>query len=406
LPLFDLNPEDPLMARRSSAPSTPGKLSRSPPEALMQFVERFTYQRIGVRSPLTNIVFWAGAGFSKSWEPNSPTGDELFTLHNIPPASLLSTLAELYGTGETIPCKQFRHLVYQMEMFERYPDLRSRYFDAQNITASRNALFQAVFAIFNSLSPLYFIDDRTNKFPLSAPTKAQKDILRFFHHLQTRTTGDDGMTEGLRPQFITTNYDYVIETILDNVIPDDEDSVFHYTYRGITPTKVGSQRYPQALYGHWLVDHLLKLNGGFEILAEGSGYVLDYSNRSPEALAERPPVLILPSREQQYTDPYFRAIFPKAVRLMRESTVLVLVGYRLPEGDALIRFIIRQFAEEREDGFGKHIFYIDPGLTNEKKSQKLTEIFPWIEEGDNLSISPYEGGFAEFAKECGRFIPK
>src|SRR5262249_25595133 len=131
---------------------------------------------------------------------------------------------------------------------------------------------------------------------------------------------------------------------------------------------------------------------------------LDYSTRSANDLAERPPVLILPSREQQYTDPYFQAIFPKAIRLMRESAVLVLVGYSLPEDDALIRFIIRKFAEGREDGFGNYRFYIDP-LKNRHKLQKLSQIFPWAEDQKFPLIFLHEDGFAEFAKECGRFMP-
>src|ERR1700726_3827266 len=90
---------------------------------------------------------------------------------------------------------------------------------------------------------------------------------------------------------------------------------------------------------------------------------------------KKPPVLMLPSREQDYTDPYFRTIFPKAVRLMRDSKVLILVGYSLPEDDALMRFVIRQFAEEAEDGRDKVIFYIDP-LPRETKLARLKSIFP------------------------------
>ena len=61
-----------------------------------------------------------------------------------------------------------------------------------------------------------------------------------------------------------------------------------------------------------------------------------------------------------------RSLFPdslsEAVRLLRETTVLILVGYSLPEdGTALIRFILRQFGEEGEDGRDKFIFYISPG---------------------------------------------
>ena len=372
----------------------------------MKLVKDFSYRPDPVRSPLTNIVFWAGAGFSKAWEPSSPVGSQLFTIdgHSMGSSSLLSKLADLFGTKGEISYEQLRQLVYQLDMYERYSDLRSRYFDAQNIAMARSVLRQAVVAKFNKLSRLNYFDEQLYKFPLLNPTSAQKDILKFFEFLSTRSSGAGGASEGLRAQFITTNYDYVIETILDYINPDSDGSLFTYTYRGITPTKVATHPNPSSLHDHWLVDHLLKLNGGFEILADGSGYTLDYSTRSASDLAERPPVLILPSREQQYTDPYFQAIFPKAIRLMRESAVLVLVGYSLPEDDALIRFIIRQFAEEREDGFGKYLFYIDP-LKNRHKLQKLSQIFPWAEDQNYPMVFLYKAGFAEFAKECGRFMP-
>lgn len=397
------------MARRSSKLATPAKRaisSLSPPEALMKLVEHFSYQGNQVLSPLTNIVFWAGAGFSKAWEPSSPVGSQLFTINgdSLGPGSILSTLTERFGTDAEISYEQFRQLIYQLDMYERYPDLRSRYFDPQNLAMARSFLRQAVVKKFNTLSRLNYLDGGLNKFPLPKPTKAQKHILKFFHYLSKRSSGADAVSEGLRAQFITTNYDYVIETILDNIIQDPDDSLFLYSYRGITPTKVAKHPNPSPLHDHWLVDHLLKLNGGFEILADGSGYTLDYSERPAKDLTERPPVLILPSREQQYTDPYFQSIFPKAVRLMRESAVLVLVGYSLPDDDALIRFIIRQFAEEREDGFGKYLFYIDP-LKNRDKLEKLSQIFPWAEDQHFPTIFLYERGFAEFAKECSPLIP-
>ncbi len=58
---------------------------------------------------------------------------------------------------------------------------------------------------------------------------------------------------------------------------------------------------------------------------------------------------------------------PKAVRLLRETSVLMIVGYRLPEDDALMRFIVHQFAEEPEDGREKIIFYVDMSNTATSK---------------------------------------
>src|SRR5690606_37486329 len=130
--------------------------------------------------------------------------------------------------------------------------------------------------------------------------------------------------------FVTTNYDYVIETILDNALGED-DTHFLYTYRGFTPNLVVGQPNIAPVHDHWLAQHLLKINGGFEILRHGDRYTLDYSDRSPAVVADDPPILMLASREQDYSDPYFKAIFPKVVRLMRDTTVLVIVGYSLPQ---------------------------------------------------------------------------
>ena len=238
------------------------------------------------------------------------------------------------------------------------------------------------------------------KFPLIDMTPSQRDVLSFFKHLHARIDGSQGPAEGIRTQFVTTNYDYVIETILDNVVAPD-DSLFLYTYRGFTPRSIVNQLNMTPVHEHWLVQHLLKINGGFEILRHGTDYVLDYSARSTAAVAADPPIIMLASREQDYSDPYFKTVFPKVVRLMRDTAVLIIVGYSLPEDDALIRFFLRQFAEEPEDGRGKVIFYVGPGRDLDKR-QILQQVFPMMEEDSAPRLFTYDGGFDAFAAECMR----
>ena len=50
-------------------------------------------------TPLYNVTFWAGAGFSKAWEPKSPTGKELFTFDadNLTHQLELSFVYTLFG---------------------------------------------------------------------------------------------------------------------------------------------------------------------------------------------------------------------------------------------------------------------------------------------------------------------
>jgi hypothetical protein len=104
---------------------------------------------------------------------------------------------------------------------------------------------------------------------------------------------------------------------------------------------------------------------------------------------------MMPSKEQNYLNPYFSSIFPKAVRLLQESDVLVIVGYSLSEEDALLRFLIRQFAEDLRDVHGKSIFYID--YTKEDVlEERLQGCFRYMNRMDVNNIFTYSGGFVEW----------
>lgn len=368
----------------------------------MELVKHYTYRQ-GPNPEsvdLTNFTFWAGAGFSKSWDAQAPVGSELFTLKqkSLEGVLDLSALDRLLGLGGDLSPEDLRQLVYQLDMYEKYPDVCSRYIDVQNIQIIRAGLRAAVMKRYEDIATINYRDEVTNKFPLSSPTTSQRDILAFFDYLRRCSDGSNFFAEGIRVHFATTNYDYVIETILDNIVGAD-DSLYLYTYRGFTPAQIVNFEPRIVTHQHWLVDHLLKLNGGFEILRSGDRYTLNYGKRTRDEMIEQPPVLMLASREQDYTDPYFRTIFPKAVRLMRDSRVLILVGYSLPDDDALMRFIIRQFAEEPEDGKGKVIFYIDR-LDRQTKLERLKSVFPSIESYEIPRVFTFEGSFADFAAEC------
>ncbi|MFT0862202.1 SIR2 family protein [Ancylobacter sp. G4_0304] len=351
---------------------------------------------------MTNFTFFAGAGFSKSWDPKAPIGSELFKLDSdvieqVADVGALSRMFGLHAFDEITP-DQLRQIVYQIDMYERYPDVRSRYVDEQNLRMFRGALRAAVMDRYDKITSLNYFDTAISKFPLTSPTRQQQDILSFFRHLHSRIDGSQGYAEGVRTHFITTNYDFVVETILDNIVAPD-DSLFLYTYRGFTPKQIIGEPNMAPVHEHWLVQQLLKINGGFEILRRGEDYVIDYRMRSLKDVISEPPILMLASREQDYSDPYFKTVFPKVVRLMRDTTVLVIVGYSLPQDDALIRFFLRQFAEEPEDGRGKVIFYIGPG-TDQDKRKVLKEVFPSMKSEKEPHLITYNDGFDAFAAEC------
>jgi len=345
----------------------PSKASQAA-TTFVTLLDCYRYQQGPEPRPLTNFTFWAGAGFSKSWDEDTPVGKQLFTLDagNLKGVAGPMVLSRLFGLNDKhITDDDLRQIVYQLDMYERYSDVCSRYIDPQNINIIRSGLRAAVVRRYNTLARLNYFDFEAAKFPLASQSSQQRSILNFFGHIHCCADGSGDFIEGIRCHFVTTNYDYVIETILDNILGID-DSLFLYAYRGFTPSGISKPIIPVLTHQHSLCQHLIKLNGGFEILREGDRYCLDYSNRCPELITDKPPIIMRPSREQDYSDPYFRTIFPKAVRLMRDTEVLVLVGYSLPDDDALMRFILRQFAEEPEDARTKVILYIDRDAANFK----------------------------------------
>ncbi|WP_105434801.1 SIR2 family protein [Neorhizobium tomejilense] len=399
------------MAKKPRNPK-PTKNAKTPSDAAQRFVDFVEAYRYpmghSAPHPLTNFTFFAGAGFSKSWDPRSPVGEQLFTFDSKHFDGILDPMAlsRTFGIDSfgKVTLRDLRQMIYHIDVNERFPDVRSRYIDQQNIAVMRAGLRSIIQTRFQELAPLNYLDLDVDKFPLREPSENQQKMIAFFRYLLDTTDGSGGAAEGIRTNFITTNYDYVIETILDNAYNPD-DSMFLYSYRGITARQISGKANPVSVSQHWLTSHLLKINGGFEILREGDGYILDYSDRGANEVRAKPPVLMLPSREQDYSDPYFKAVFPKAVRLLRESIVLIIVGYSLPEDDALLRFILRQFAEEPEDGLGKAVFYIDPGLTRVEKLERLNQVYPSLDVHQKPYVFTYEGGFDAFVSEILNLLP-
>jgi len=202
----------------------------------------------------------------------------------------------------------------------------------------------------------------------------------------------------VRPHFLTTNYDFVLETLLDAHLGANGDPLFLYAYRGFTPTKIKSVPHVRVAFDHTLAFNLLKLNGGLEVWEDGPNFCLDYTQKRAAQTGQRPK-LILPSREQDYSDRYVVELFRKSVRVLRESQALVIVGYSLPEEDALLRFLLRQFAESAEDSHEKFIFLIDI----DPQVKRLEGLYKHHEHL-GPPIHAYAGSFGDFAKATNALL--
>ena len=126
-------------------------------------------------------------------------------------------------------------------------------------------------------------EPKLTKFSAGAPFAADKRAIRKLFALMFQIIdGANGVTEGTRFNFITTNYDNLIEAVFDSTLAEG-DSFGRYLYRGVTPVRFVGDEDPEFAYSHdWLVFNLLKLNGGFEVLRSDHGYVFDYRQRSRE----------------------------------------------------------------------------------------------------------------------------
>lgn len=381
----------------------PSHLSAKSAAAFADLINKHKAAGPGV-FPLKNFTFFLGAGFSKSWADSYPIGSQLFQVPAGDRASLANVERAANSSGTSLrgdlDMESIKQLIYTLDMNQRYPSIRSRYVDDQNISAVKKELSAFFCRRFLSIvgPDWYWFDPNTQKFRVPDPvTRQQRKIQALFSRMFKLIDGSQGFMEGARFNFITTNYDWLLEAIVDSVCDDDEPGLL-FLYRGVTPRDISGSQYEVA-HEHNLVFNLFKINGGFEIFRGDSCYQFDYLPKTEEQWLDRPPVLMLPSREQDYLSDYFKAIFPKAVRLLNESKVLVLVGYSLPAEDALLRFIIRQFCEDAADGVDKYIFYVDKADEGEL-IQRLQSVFPFV--GTTLRASVYSGDFSDWAADVAQ----
>ncbi|HWK03781.1 MAG TPA: hypothetical protein VNS58_09120 [Puia sp.] len=374
------------------------------PKAFAELIKSASYKDKNYTqlTPLTNVTFFLGAGFSKSWDKSFPTGNELFSFKIEDYSDELDEFIDNIGflnIGK-IDFSTFKDMAYHVSMQKKYPSIRSRYIDLYNLEMIENAINAVIARRFQDISMINYVKNPGEKLKLTTtPSTDQVNIVKFFSWLNDQTTGDNDIPEGMRPHFITTNYDFLVESIQDEILGGDDNQLL-YAYRGFTPQKTNGVNRPRTVFKHWLVNSLIKLNGGFEIYKHNNhGFSIDYTAKTEKDLKANAPILIVPNREQDYTGEYFQAIFPKAIKLLQESRVLVIIGYSLPDEDALIRLLLRQFAEENVDGTEKMIFFID--LMDEKEQyRKLQTVFPYHQyQREWYHIYTYAGFFTNWVKE-------
>lgn len=368
-------------------------------------IDAFSYhQNIedGKILPLRNITFFLGAGFSYAWDNRYPLGTKLFEINlddviydHYEEYEYLRAFCEYCGFNRgLLSYDKYTSIYYRLQMMRRHDFLQGRFWDKFGLDRVERE-FRLYFARKLKKMVGYEYVDESEHFPY---LESNSYFYNFFDRILSQITGDQGVPEGIRANFLTTNYDNILERILDwrssDIFP-----YYYRSYRGFTPKYANGSQKCVSPHDNQLEFPLIKLNGGLEIFKDGDSFSLDYRNDKLPNFPNCAPEVIIPCQEQGYNTEYFKTIFPKANRILQESKVLVVVGYGFPPEDGLIRFLLKQFAESRRDAVEKYIFYIDydsNGREIELKKRVL-EIFP-----DVKKLFVYTKGFASFAKEFNK----
>ena len=322
------------------------------------------------------ICVFLGAGFSKAWDEKYPLSDQVFSLSK-EEAELYSdkfkffSLFEYFNLNlhpETVSEKEragvFKSFKYNLDVYRRYPSLLPSHLDKQTLDYFERQVKNYIKNKFVRLLP-------ASEFKLDSKGAARKhkdDIIRFFNGLECSKSLD----------IITTNYDIVLK-FSNPARTQLRGFPIHINNEVACPKKGGVGLY--------------KLNGGFEVIAEGDGFKIDYDSLND---IKSCPNIILPSNDQNYSDKYFKNAFIKSSSQLRQADVLIFIGYSFPEEDYIIQFLLKSFLDA--DNKEKETIIVsrneNSALECHKRACKL-----FTELNDKSGLFYYKGSFLELCAE-------
>ncbi|HAV1570684.1 TPA: hypothetical protein JG843_000125 [Vibrio parahaemolyticus] len=321
----------------------------------------------------SDTTFFTGAGFSKAWNDRYPLGSGLFSIdfddsEDLNFISLADSL-HIQKPNKDLPRREyddacydyFCEIKFHLDIFKRYPSLLPSYLDSTLIKSLENEMKKFIVDRFTT-------EVSETEFRLDSTENINQNLVDFF-----KVVSDSSKSLS----FISTNYDYIIEKIFASF----HSGVF---CRGIVNRSEFDGKYWQ---GNGIP--LYKINGGFEVHCDAHGFYLDYEEK------ELVPNIILPSKEQNYDDKYFKSVFLKSSGKLRESNKLVFIGYSLPEEDLTIRFLLKSFIDCSSDQ--KEIFIISKDTEGALAiREKVANLFPNLAKND--AIWAVEGSFIDVCK--------
>lgn len=343
-------------------------------------LELESFKDIELKIKDKKVCVFLGAGFSKAWDNKYPLSSELFGIteseslkqkNDYPFFTLFDSLGLKWGEDNSSlddRFQVFKSFKYMIDIYKRYPSLLPSHLDKYTLDFFENDIKKYIKTKFSTLIP-------NTEFKLNIPkriSKDKKDILNFFRKMRESKSLD----------IITTNYDIVIDRVLEAVQPKKS------TLRGIPVQHNNKIQCPQkggvGLY---------KINGGFEVIQEDENFKIDYSSLNKKEII---PNIILPSNEQNYNDKYFKNTFIKSSNQLRNADILIFIGYSFPQEDFIINFLLKSFLDT--DNINKETIII----SRNKKSalschEKACNIFKELH--DNSGLYYYGNTFKKLCEE-------
>lgn len=343
-----------------------------------------------------NVVFFTGAGFSKAWDEKYPVGLQLFSIDDFNSLKLEYNFFQVaddlkigqpkkdesykLNTYETAKEKAdakwksdsdyikkcydyFQEIKFSFDIFKRYPSLMPICLNTSLIIALENEMKSFIKKRF-----VHFVGEE--EFTIGTEHGPNKQsFIKFFESIH-------GKTANL--SFISTNYDLVIEKII---------SGFSHKVtlnRGV----IDNPQFKEVNWHRKKID-LYKINGGFEIFQGiNEQFYINHADINEENIAH----IILPSKEQNYDDKYFKSVFIKSASALRSADVLVFVGYSLPVEDHTIQFLLKNFSDSSNKN--KEVVILSRDFTDAQLiKEKAQVLFPDLSEKD--AIHAFDGSFVD-----------
>ncbi|HIF9512816.1 TPA: SIR2 family protein, partial [Photobacterium damselae] len=375
-----------------------------------------------------DLVFFTGAGFSKSWNNDYPLGFDLFSIDDSSKNNIFNVAKSIHihkpskvdldiekeniknniisSINEITPLVNKKHVENLSSIIndiDKHKKLKT-YINSESLKRSEYKYKKDCYEYFKEIK---FSLDVFKRYPSLMPNhldktiikKLELDIKNFVKDKFKTKVGEDELSltskknlnmefinffkeiyeENSNISFISTNYDFIIEKIFYNI---DKNQFIN---RGaIDHNKFTKEEWKKSSLS------LYKINGGFDVFyKDDNNYFINYTDETSS------PNIIIPSQDQDYSDKYFKNVFIKSANKLREANILIFIGYSLPEEDNIIRFLLKNFVDSNNSN--KEVIIISQNLDSaEKIKEKVERLYPDLSNKDAIHI--FDGSFNDLIK--------